>query len=63
MAGDVTRNAEANADDTFEKTLAVVFVGPVLRDGPELGLQVLNEQSVNARHPQGVIRPLVGGNG
>jgi hypothetical protein len=39
MAGAVTRNAEANADFTFEKTLAVVFVGPFLREVPKPGLQ------------------------
>ena len=39
MAGEETRNAEAIALFTLEKTLAVVFVRPVLRECLKLGLQ------------------------
>ncbi len=51
MAGAVTRNAEAIADFTFEKTLSFVFVGTFLQVTPEPGLQKSNAQAVNPRHP------------
>jgi hypothetical protein len=53
MAGEETRNAEAIVFFTLEKTLAVVFVRPVLRECLKLGLQKLNGQAVNPRHPRG----------
>lgn len=53
MAGEETLNAEATALFTLEKTLAFVFVEPVLRECSRPGLQKWNEQAVNPRHPHG----------